>query len=145
MNQDQARELLLNHSRSEKNGKFPESFTHVAKLTNPLCGDHVELKIYSVDDKIQDIGYKAVACAICSASSSLLTQELKGMTLQAALNLQQVFESSVMGSHEMLWPETLHSFSCFEHLRVTPSRKVCALLPWVALKSALNQKNSTAE
>jgi nitrogen fixation NifU-like protein len=137
MNQDQAREILLNHSRSDRNGKFPEYFTHESKLTNPLCGDHVELKIHLHDDKIQDIGFKAVACAICSASSSLLTQVLKGQSLQTALKMQLDFESSVMGAYETPWPLDLESLGCFEHLRVTPSRKVCALLPWVALKAAL--------
>jgi nitrogen fixation NifU-like protein len=140
MNQDQARELLLTHSRSDKNGKFPEHTTHEAKLTNPLCGDHVQLKVFLVDDKIQDIGFKAVACAICSASSSLLIQELKGKTLAESLKLQQEFESGLMASHELPWPMSLQSFSCFEHLRVTPSRKVCALLPWVAFKSAFRSQ-----
>lgn len=136
MNQDQAREILLNHSKSAKNGLFPVTVTHEAKLTNPLCGDHVELKIHSNGSMIHEIGFKTVACAICSASSSLLSEQLKGTSIESALHLQKTFEATVMGSPQMPWPVELSAFSCFEHLRVTPSRKVCALLPWVALKSA---------
>lgn len=136
MNQDQAREILLNHSKSTKNGLFPITVTHEAKLTNPLCGDHVELKIHSDGLIIHEIGFRTVACAICSASSSLLSEKLKGTSIKNALELQKKFEASVMGSAEIPWPLELSAFSCFEHLRVTPSRKVCALLPWVALKSA---------
>lgn len=137
MNQETARTILLEHSRSPKNGSFPVEVTFTSKLTNPLCGDFVELRIFSDEEKILDVGFKAVACAICSASSSLLCQELKGMTLTESLELFNSFESILLAPSSRAWPKNLENFLCFEHLRINPARKACALLPWVALKSAL--------
>lgn len=134
MNQDEARKILIDHSRSDKNGRFPEATTHSSKITNPICGDHVELKIVCEHNKIKKIGFKAVACAICTASTSLLCKELEGLTSDKAMELAQVFETSILEPQTASWPEGLSGLRCFEHLRVNPSRKACALLPWVALR-----------
>ncbi|MCM2348717.1 MAG: iron-sulfur cluster assembly scaffold protein [Bacteriovoracaceae bacterium] len=136
MNQEEARKILIEHSRSVKNGIFPESITHDSKITNPICGDHVELKIACDQNEIKKIGFKAVACAICTASTSLLCKEVEGLTTDKALELAGTFETSVLEPQSCAWPVELSRLQCFEHLRVNPSRKACALLPWVALKKA---------
>lgn len=136
MNQEEARKILIEHSRAVKNGSFPESFTHDSKITNPICGDHVELKIACDQNQIKKIGFKAVACAICTASTSLLCKEVEGLTTDKAMELARTFEASVLEPQASAWPEELLALQCFEHLRVNPSRKACALLPWVALKKA---------
>jgi nitrogen fixation NifU-like protein len=136
VNLDQARTILSDHSRSKRNGIFPEKFSHEGKLTNPLCGDHVEIKILTDHGKIQDIGFKTVACAICSASTSLIASQVKGMQVEVVLEMGNIFERSILEREDMSWPVEILSYSCFEHLRVNPSRRMCALLPWVALKKA---------
>lgn len=138
MNQDVARNILLNHSRSTKNGVFPETVTHASKITNPFCGDHIELRLFLRGEIIHDLGFKSVACAICSASASLLCQEVKGQALRSVLDSCQLFETAV-SERETPWPPSLSNLQCFEHLKINHSRKVCALLPWVALKSALKK------
>jgi nitrogen fixation NifU-like protein len=138
MNTDLARELLIRHSRSEKNGVFPSAANLEGKLTNPLCGDHVELRVQSEGRTIIDIGHRATACAICSASASLLCETLKGTTIEQALNLSQVFEKAITESAGTSWPEVIDSLECFKHLRVNPSRRMCAALPWLVLKAAVS-------
>ncbi len=137
MNLDLAREKLMDHSRSTKNGQFPLAANLEAKLTNPVCGDHVELKIHLDENKIIEAGFKAKACAICSASASLLAETVRGIHLTDAIKMGQTFEASVMESEQAPWPENILALNCFEHLRVNPARKMCALLPWVVLKNAL--------
>ncbi len=138
MNQEVARNILLNHSRSSKNGIFPATATHAAKITNPFCGDHIELQLYVRDKVIYELGFKAAACAICSASVSILCQEIKGQSIESTLDSCQLFETAIT-EIDTPWPEALSSFQCFEHLKINHSRRVCALLPWVALKSALKK------
>ena len=139
MNQDLARTHLIKHSKSERNGRFPEVFSHEAKMTNPICGDHVELRIHTTNDIITDVGHKAQACAICSASASILCEEVKGKDIKLALSMGEIFEKGVMEAQNLPWPTELANLVCFEHLRVNPSRKMCALLPWVVLKSAMKK------
>ncbi len=139
MNLDEARAILVEHSRSRSNGHFPDPFHLVGKLTNPICGDHVELRLRVVEGAIEAIGHKAQACAICSASASLICGVVLGLKTSTVLELADVFERAVSSPVEDGWPENLSEFRCFEHLRVNPSRKLCALLPWVAIRSALHQ------
>lgn len=139
MNQELARTHLIMHSRTDKNGVFPTSFNLEAKKTNPICGDHVELRLHTDNQKIQEIGHKAQACAICSASASILCEELKGKAIGEVQHLAEIFERAVMDTGHHPWPAELVAFNCFEHLRVNPSRKMCALLPWLVLKSALKK------
>ena len=137
MNEDLIREEILTHSRSNQNGLFPTAATLSARMTNPLCGDHVELRIHTQDQIILNIGFKAKACAICSASASMVSQELKGQSIKLALQLAESFEQTLIGPHHDPWPGLLENFRCFEHVKVTPSRKMCALLPWIVLKKAM--------
>lgn len=139
MNQELARDYLIKHSRSEKNGIFPASVTLEAKLTNPVCGDHVELKLHTAGTIIVDIGHKANACAICSASASILCEEVRGKDLDVVLSLADAFERGVTESKENPWPPEIAPLSCFEHLRVNPSRRMCGVLPWIVLRSALKK------
>lgn len=141
MNLEVARSTLLEHSRSAKNGKFPEEFHFEAKLTNPVCGDHVELRLHVQESLITDVGFKARACAICSASASLLTETIRNQSISNALEMGLIFENNIMEKADAPWPSGISTLHCFEHLRVNPARKMCALLPWVALKNAFKQEH----
>lgn len=139
MNLEAARSTLMDHSRSSRNGIFPEVVNFEAKMTNPVCGDHVEIRIHSENAVVRDSGFKAAACAICTASASLVTHHLKGLSHSEILNLGTLFEDSIIEPEQNPWPESLANFRSFEHLRVNPSRRMCALLPWVAIKKALKE------
>jgi nitrogen fixation NifU-like protein len=138
-----SRKVLLEHSRSKRNGQFPKDFTHEKKLTNPICGDHVHIQIQVKDMSICEIGYSAKACAICSASTSLMCEEVKDKNLDRVLGLSQDFESSILmvagAAGQEAWPSHLESLRSFEHLRVNPTRRGCALLPWVILRSIVKE------
>lgn len=137
MDHELIRDVLLEHSRSSRNGLFPERYTYQGRLTNPLCGDLVEIRIQPEDEEVKDIGFKAQSCAICSASASLLTHEARGKNIKELLNLVTIFEQTIISSRNSPWPPELKNFIYFEHIRVTPSRKMCALLPWLVLKVAI--------
>lgn len=140
MNTEAAREVLLKHSRSDKNGRFPDIVSYSGKMTNPLCGDHVELRVHVDESEIREIGHRASACAICSASASLLCEALMGRTLQYGLELADSFEDSIAADTKQPWPELIEQLRCFEHLRVNPSRRMCAALPWVVFKSLIRNQ-----
>lgn len=138
MNLEVARTILLKHSRSDQNGIFPQLSTHSAKMTNPVCGDHVELKLEINDEQvIKAAGHKASACAICCASADILCHEIKEQTITNVLMMAKFFEQGIIESPEIPWPNEVKNLLCFEHLKVNPARKMCALLPWLALKNAL--------
>jgi nitrogen fixation protein NifU and related proteins len=139
MDLEAAREFLIAKSRSKKNGFFPQSVTHEFPITNPLCGDHVHIKINLHEKQIVEIGFSARACAICSASTSVMCEEVGGKAAEEALAMATQFENILLTPGTEIWPQTLGSLIGFAHLRVNPARKACALLPWIALKSAMKE------
>lgn len=144
MNKEMIRDYLLEHSRSSLNGSFPHESHYSARITNPICGDHVELRIKTNGEHIQEAGYKAVACAICSASASLLTEVIKGRKKEEAIHYGALLEKTIMENKHNSWPQEIQSLICFEHLRENPSRRMCALLPWVVLRSAFKNAGEKA-
>jgi len=137
MTEIQKKNFVLKHSKSKQNGLFPEATNASGKMTNPLCGDHVEFRLQIEDDHIVDVGFRADACAICSAASSLVSIKLKNVKVSEAMKYAITFEDTVASLKDDGWPSVIDEFKCFEHLRAVPSRRVCAILPWVAIRSAL--------
>lgn len=105
-------------------------------MTNPICGDRVRIDMILTGDRIVEIGFAAKSCAICSASTSLMSEMVKGVDFKTALKFSQSFEEQILAPLETVWPDDLATLECFAHLRVNPSRRGCALLPWIAVKAA---------
>lgn len=139
MNLEESRRLLLQHSRSKKNGQFPAAANYEARLVNPICGDAVCLKLQVDQQQVKAIGFSADACAICSASASLLCEQVAGNSVEAAVEWAKDFESALLQPVDSAWPDKLLGLRCFEHLRVNPTRKACALLPFTVLRSMLKK------
>lgn len=137
MQLEDVRQILIEYSRSKKNGVLPLRYTHEKAMTNPLCGDHVEIKMLLNKNKITEIGFKTQACAICSASTAVMCDLIEHKDLQQALQISDHFENAVLAKSDVIWPEDLFSLKIFEHLKINQARRVCALLPWVTLRSAL--------
>ncbi len=130
------REIILEHARSAQNGVLPDDPTHTASHANPTCGDSVEVGLRIENDVIDEIGYRVRGCAICSASASLMTDAVRGLSQAAAREAVTVFQSYVASDEHEL-PETLSTLEVFDHLKTNPTRRRCALLPWAALSAAL--------
>ena len=94
--QEMFRELILDHARNQRNWGLlePNDFDH--EESNPLCGDRLRLTLrLSEDGIIEELGWDGEGCAICQASASMLGEELIGMSLDAAreINKQQLLDN----------------------------------------------------
>jgi nitrogen fixation NifU-like protein len=70
--------IVLEHFRRPRNHRRLSSPTVAHDAYNPLCGDRVRLELVIEDDAIVSAAFTANACAICTASASLLTERLAG-------------------------------------------------------------------
>jgi nitrogen fixation NifU-like protein len=130
------REVILDHNREPRNfGELAEA-DHVVDGVNPLCGDKMTLYVKLSGDIIEDVRFKGSGCAISVASSSLMTERVKGRPIGATLDL-------VAQVHEMLTGKTdgqsehMDKLTALAGVREFPSRVKCASLAWHALKAAL--------
>jgi nitrogen fixation NifU-like protein len=96
-----------------------------------------------IDDHniIQDIKFTGEGCAISIASTSLMTQNLKGKSLEYANNLFQDFSNLVTGNSDKLEIITEEdSLYSLKGVGAFPMRVKCATLSWHAFKSAIDEK-----
>jgi len=135
-------EIILDHGSTPRNFGECEPFNKSADGHNPLCGDKVHLTLL-VDnqDIIKDIKFTGVGCAISIASTSLMTQSLKGKSTEYANNLFNDFSNLITGKYDELniidEEDSLYSL---KGVGAFPMRVKCATLSWHAFKSAIDDK-----
>jgi nitrogen fixation NifU-like protein len=75
------KDIILDYYRNPRNfGDLPEPDVR-AKDSNPLCGDIIEMQLKIKDGKVDDIRFRGKGCAISQASASMLTEVVKGKSL----------------------------------------------------------------
>jgi len=133
---DLYQEVILDHNKKPRNCYAMECPDRTADGHNPLCGDIVRVYLRIEDGIIQEISFQGHGCAICTASTSLMTEAVRGKTVDEA---EQVFE----GFHRMLTGVAaeqgleLGKLKVFEGVREYPVRVKCATLAWHTLHAAM--------
>jgi nitrogen fixation protein NifU and related proteins len=80
------KENVMDHYKNPRN-KSIIAHTHTHSEHNPLCGDEITLYINVEEGKISDVSFQGDGCAISQASVSLLTEHIKGKSLQKVKKL----------------------------------------------------------
>jgi nitrogen fixation NifU-like protein len=131
-------DVVLEHKRAPRHFGPLAAATHEARGRNPACGDEVQVQLKLEDGVVRGIGFTGQGCAICMASTSLMTEAVLGREQEAARALQQRFRAVLTGEAE---PDeaSLGKLVSLAGVRAYPSRIKCALLGWHALMHALAQ------
>ncbi|MCX7606497.1 MAG: SUF system NifU family Fe-S cluster assembly protein [Bacteroidia bacterium] len=135
-------DILLEHNQYPRNyGRLSEP-THEAEGYNPLCGDQVHLTLRVEGDRVTDVKFEGKSCAICKASSSILTTLVKGSSISEADALFTAFHELLTQedtpSLNSLSPAAQEKLRIFSTVRLFPIRVKCATLPWHTLRTALH-------
>ena len=139
---DLYRDLILDHYRHPRNrGNLAQPSAKVDGY-NPLCGDEVEVELLFDDDVIEDVAFKGRGCSISQASSSMMTDAIKGRSKAEARALVAAFKRMMTDPEEEL-PEELGDLEAFQGVAKFPVRVKCATLAWNVLEQGLS-KNGAA-
>ncbi|HEX5420868.1 MAG TPA: SUF system NifU family Fe-S cluster assembly protein [Gammaproteobacteria bacterium] len=130
------REVILDHNRNPRNFGELADADRVVEGVNPLCGDKLTLYVKLVAGKIEDISFKGTGCAISVASSSLMTERVKGRSIADSLHLYEQIHDMLTGASTPS-AEELDKLVALAGVREFPTRVKCASLGWHALHSAL--------
>jgi nitrogen fixation NifU-like protein len=138
-------EVILDHNRNPRNyPRKPDGTNHSAHGFNPLCGDEFEVHVRLEDGVIQDIGFDGAGCAISTASASLMTEAVKGMTLEEVDTLfRQVHTLLTEEKQEGDPAEFLGKLTVLTGVKEYPMRVKCATLAWHTMVAALNDETGT--
>ncbi len=130
-------EMILDHGKHPRNFRELEDCTHQAAGNNPLCGDKVTVYLKVADGVIRDVTFQGKGCAISTASASMMTQAVKGKSVEEARALFETFHALATGKTPDADPATLGKMTVFSGVSAFPARVKCATLPWQSMKAAL--------
>ena len=119
MDEQLYREQILEHYKHPQNFGRLDEFDLEYEDSNPFCGDeqHVWIRL-DESDRVAEVGFEGKGCAISTAATSLLTDELVGRTREELLSLPKDFVLELLG------------------IEISATRIKCALLGLKVVKSA---------
>ncbi|MFC1627986.1 Fe-S cluster assembly sulfur transfer protein SufU [Gemmatimonadota bacterium] len=134
-------EVILDHSRNPRNFGRLENANHEADGHNPLCGDQITLYVSTTDGMVTDISFEGSGCAISTASASLMTEVLKGKSIEDAQAIFDQFHAMVTGdpAGESSSGQSMGKLSVLAGVREFPVRVKCASLAWHTFKAAIEE------
>lgn len=142
---DLYQEVILDHNKRPRNyGPLPDA-TQSAKGHNPLCGDKLTLSLKIEGDRIEQVAFEGSGCAISKASASLMTDAVKGRTIDEATRLFDLFHQMVTTPIDQPIDEAaVGKLAVLGGVREFPARVKCASLAWHTLKAALTNAQDPA-
>ena len=138
-------EVILDHYKHPHRRGLREQFGAEVHHVNPVCGDEVTLRVALSDDgeRVADISYDALGCSISQASTSVLTDQVIGLSVDQALDTVAAFNEMIASRGTVEGDEdVIGDGIAFAGVAKYPARIKCALLGWMAFKDALAQASA---
>ena len=135
-------QIILDHNKSPRNFREIDPADRVVEAYNPLCGDHYTIYLNVVDEHVTDISFQGAGCAISKASASVMTELIKGKSVDEAVALFDHFHDLVTGQ-QSADPWEQGKLAAFAGVRDYPARVKCASLGWHTMKAALTTESDT--
>ena len=90
-------EKVIEHFKNPRNvGEIPDA-DGIGNVGNPMCGDIMRLYIKVEDNKIVDAKFKTFGCGAAIATSSMVTELVKGKTIEEALKISNRAVAEALG------------------------------------------------
>ncbi|EHB68063.1 MULTISPECIES: Fe-S cluster assembly sulfur transfer protein SufU [Paenibacillus] len=135
---DLYRRVIMDHYKNPRNrGKFEDDAVTV-DLNNPTCGDRISLQLKVENGVVADAKYTGEGCSISMSSASMMTDAVKGKSLEEALSLADRFSSLMQG--EDVEFEEYEDIEALSGVNKFPARIKCATLAWNALRKGIDAK-----
>ena len=124
---DLYKQVIMDHSKHpHNNGELSDSYK--LEMLNPSCGDKITVSMKIENNVITDIKFTGTGCSISLASASMLTEELKGLSVQKANEKIHDFLNMIMGTE--FNEENLEDSIALQNISQLPARVKCATLAW---------------
>lgn len=136
-------EVILDHYKHPHARGLREPFGAEVHHVNPTCGDEVTLRV-NIDDAgmVADVSYDGQGCSISQAATSVLTDQVIGLSVEDALKVVDAFNDMIGSRGTVEGNEDLIGDGiAFAGVSKYPARVKCALLGWMAFKDAVVRIN----
>jgi len=132
-------DVILDHYKHPHHRGLREPFGAEVFHVNPTCGDEVRLRVTLSDDgqRVTDVSYDGQGCSISQAATSVLADLVIGQTVTEAMATVAAFNDMVSSRGTVEGDEdVLGDGIAFAGVSKYPARVKCALLGWLAFKTA---------
>ena len=140
-------QIILDHYKRPQHRGLPDVYDAEVHHVNPTCGDEVTVRLRLSDGVIADLGWEGEGCSISQASTSVMSDLVVGKPVHEALALQRRFLDLMQsrGTADLTAEDEdeLDDAVAFEGVSKYPARVKCALLGWMAMKSAVADAEET--
>jgi nitrogen fixation protein NifU and related proteins len=137
---------ILDHNKQPRNFRVPAGANREAAGHNPLCGDRVIVHVRLEDGVVADVGFQGNGCAISTASASLMTQAVKGKSVDDVGKLFDSFHELVTSDPSRPVDDSaVGKLAVLAGVREYPVRVKCATLAWHTLRAALAGRDETVK
>ncbi|SEN20398.1 nitrogen fixation protein NifU [Paenisporosarcina quisquiliarum] len=133
------RRVIMDHYKNPRNKGSIEDGALTIDMNNPTCGDRIHLTLQVEDGKIQNAKFDGEGCSISMASASMMTQAVKGKTVEEALQLSTTFSEMMLGKDydDSIVLEDIEALSGVSQF---PARIKCATLAWKAMEKGVSEE-----
>jgi nitrogen fixation NifU-like protein len=142
-------QIILDHYKNPHHRGLVEPYDAEVHHVNPTCGDEVTLRLRLADGAVADLGWDGEGCSISQASTSVMSELVVGRRIDDALALEAKFLRLMQsrGTAELSEADEdeLDDAVAFEGVSKYPARVKCALLGWMAMKSAVTEAQHAQE
>jgi nitrogen fixation NifU-like protein len=133
-------EVILDHYKRPLNKSLKGNPTVQVHHVNTSCGDEITLNLHTDGTLVSEVSWDGVGCSISQASTSVVSDLIRGRTISEALTIIEAFQAMIQskgtdsGDEELLGDGV-----AFAGVSKFPARVKCALLGWMAVKDAISQ------
>ena len=140
-------DIILEHGKSPRNFGKCNGYSHEAKGHNPLCGDQVQVYLkLNEKQEVERLTFEGSGCAISMASTSIMTELVKGKSFTIAKKIVDEFLNMIKNGTEIkikdLNEDQKIKLMSLSGVKQYPMRVKCATLSWHTLVSALEGKKA---
>lgn len=127
------RSVIMDHYKNPRNKGVIDGGDMRIDMNNPTCGDRIHLTLNVDGETITDAKFEGEGCSISMSSASMMTEVIKGKTIEEALQMSQEFSKMMLGEDYEI-SEDMGDIEALNGVNQFPARIKCATLTWKALE-----------
>ncbi|MBQ6653906.1 MAG: SUF system NifU family Fe-S cluster assembly protein [Erysipelotrichaceae bacterium] len=132
------REIIMDHYEYPRNHSLVEDGKyHKIHMASESCIDDIHVQADIEDGIVKDVRFDGVACTISTASTSIMTQLVKGKTVEEARVIIENYFNMIDG--QPYDEELLDEAVCMKNVGKQANRIKCATIGWNGLKQLLEE------
>jgi nitrogen fixation protein NifU and related proteins len=135
------RQVIMDHYKNPRNKGQLSGDDHLTiDMNNPTCGDRIHLQLNVIDGIVKDAKFDGEGCSISMSSASMMTQAVKGKTVEEALKLSEYFSEMIQGKDADENGLEIGDIQALQGVSKFPARIKCATLAWKAMEKGVDKQ-----